>query len=292
TLLGRGYARRKDRGETRGDRHRPGKGRGADALAAEARAEPVAAGDNVDRMMPAVAHHGNDGHPFSERQLDEPFPPREVDPPPIGPWPKALVIAARVDEHREACIEGACRVPSAGRDLADLSHELVEPGDAEGGVERERDQRALEPAFAIPGSEEHRRVGREGAARMIPDEEDRAARRDVSEAAHLGVEVAAPEVHEGQDPREEADVALEGLGAELPLGGLCPGADPVELKRHRGPPRGAATSPRSPPATRHGRVTNRTSLGCSTGAPAAASKGIAMPATASARHRWCAPLIQ
>src|SRR5262245_9128712 len=114
------YARQQDRRETPGDLHRPGKGPGADALAAEARAEPVAAGDNVDRMMPAVAHHGNDGHPFSERQLDEPFPPREVDPPPIGPWPKALVIAARVDEHWEACIEGACRVPSAGWDLADL----------------------------------------------------------------------------------------------------------------------------------------------------------------------------
>src|SRR5262249_4488635 len=157
-----------DRRETPRYLHRPGKGLGADALAADTRPEPVAAGDDVDRMVSAMAHHGNDGHPFPERQLDEPLPPREIDPPPIGPWPKALVTTTRVHEHRKARVERACRVASARRHLADLSHELLEPGDAERGVERERDQSAVEPARAIPGSEEHRRVRCERAARMIP----------------------------------------------------------------------------------------------------------------------------
>src|SRR5262249_31399297 len=241
------HARQQDRRETPGDLHGPGKGTGADPLAAEARTEPVAAGHYVDRMRPAVAHHWTAGHPLSERQLDESLPPRKIDPPPIGPWPEALVVAAWVCEHREARIERACRVPSARRSLADPSHELVEPGDAEGRVERERDQGTVEPALAIPGREEYCRVGRERAARVIPDEQDGSPRRDGIQAAHLGVEVAAPEVHQGQDLREEADVALECLGAELPLGGPRPGADPVELKRHRCAPRGPATSPSSPP---------------------------------------------
>ena len=129
-----------------------------------------------------------------------------------------LVVAARIDEQRGAARERVAHVfwrgghrpvrREHGPDAGHLEHEVV----------RELEELAVRAEVVRERLREDERVGDQGAARVVADEQHRPAWRDVLQPAHIGAE---PDVrHDAQRGQRARDVLgvtqLERVRGRLP----------------------------------------------------------------------------
>jgi len=103
-------------------------------------------------LVPTVTYDGNDGHPFSECESNEPFTAGEVDLIAVAVWPKHFVYASWIDQERMTFPEGSRSIVMACGKLPNLAHDGGKTRNAKGRVKSETIEWPMQTMGAVPCS--------------------------------------------------------------------------------------------------------------------------------------------
>ena len=142
-------------------------------------------GQHHHRVVAALGHHRDDGHPGAQGQADEAGPATEVDPVPVGPGSARLPVTTREVEHQGAVPRGRSPPRGSSRDGPDPPEEGADHRDGEQEVVGEGVRRVLGPPAIDDGQGGDPGVGHVEERVVVPDQEGRTLGRQVADAPDL-----------------------------------------------------------------------------------------------------------
>ena len=166
-----------------------------------------------DRLVRAYRNGGDYGNLRSQGNTNEPEAVSKGDAVPLRPGPKGLVVTTWEIDQDPSPSKDRLRFGYARLDGAGSGHHRANTREPqEEGVEQCEDRFVL-ASFAPPRRQQHRKVWRRLAARMVPDDEEGPARRQPLEPPHLRPEVARETLEDRSSGAKETRVTIGSDGA-------------------------------------------------------------------------------